>query len=66
MQTLTSRLQTEHDALTRKVTAFSTYAELTEACRGGYVPTIYPTTKAKRALRKLLQGHGFAVWAGGK
>jgi hypothetical protein len=45
------------DNLTRKTTAFTSWAALTAACATGYVPT---TTSA--ALAAALCGAGYRVW----
>jgi hypothetical protein len=65
MQTTTS--------IPRTVSAFSTYGELTEACRGGYIPTLQvyrsdsrETVRAKEALIAQLRSDGFPVFSHGK
>lgn len=49
---------------TNAVTAFATWAELVEAMRGGYCPTIYQETRRKRILTKMIVAAGFTVYAG--
>lgn len=53
-----------YDNLTNVVTAFSTWAEFSDAMQNGYVPTIYPTSRRKRILIKIIRASGFSVWSG--
>ncbi len=48
--------------LTWSVTAFSTWGEFFAALARGYVPTIRPTTRRNRLLRRVVVAHGFRVW----
>lgn len=56
------------DKLTQSVTAFRSYAELTDRCREGYAPTLVaPKGKrgdAIRALATQLERDGFRVFRG--
>jgi hypothetical protein len=45
------------DHLTRKVTAFPTFAALLVACRGGYCPT-FGTSKDARRLANEVESYG--------
>lgn len=55
---------TNLDKLVTKVTAFNSFADMEASLMTGYVPTIYPTNKAKRELADVLQTMGYRVWTG--
>jgi hypothetical protein len=60
LATLKSLLPTRTEAqdhLTRKVTAFPTFAALLVACRNGYVPT-FGTTRDARRLADEVESYG--------
>jgi hypothetical protein len=50
------------NTLTRNATAFRTWAELTTAMEGGYVPTLRPTDEAQMLLGVELIRAGLKVW----
>ena len=52
------------DAYVNAATAFHTWSELVNAMLGGYVPTIYPTTRRKEILANAIKTQGFRVWPG--
>jgi len=51
------------DNLTRSNTAFRTYADLTAACRAGYVPTLNNRQDGPAALAAMLRADGFRTWS---
>lgn len=53
---------THLNTLTRNATAFRTWAELTAAMKGGYVPTLRPTDEAQMLLGVELIRAGLKVW----
>jgi len=54
----------QYNKLVAKVTAFNTFDELEACLLNGYVPTIYPKTKAQRELIEVLRAMGYRVWTG--
>lgn len=55
-------MQAYQDGLTRAATAFASFGELMMAIAGGYGPTIYPDTRRKALLRRMLVGMGVRVY----
>jgi len=52
------------DRLTRNLTAFRSFGEMAECMDRGYVPTIRPTSKARRELIEIVRASGHLVWTG--
>lgn len=52
------------DAVVKATTAFDTWDELAAAMDGGYVPTVYPITRRKRQLVRVIRHFGYRVWTG--
>lgn len=58
------------DELTQKVTPYNSYEELLNACREGYIPTLYTSgkktsyTEFNQELSKRLNDDGFEVFNG--
>jgi hypothetical protein len=52
------------DAMTNAATAFRTWGDFVASMRGGYVPTIYPDSRRKRALTRAVRAAGFRVYDG--
>ncbi len=51
------------NALVNACTAFGTWDALTEQMlTEGYIPTLYPSTRRQRLLRKILLVNGWAVY----
>jgi hypothetical protein len=53
---------THLNTLTRNATAFRTWAELTAAMAGGYVPTLRPTDEAQMLLGVEIIRAGYRCW----
>jgi hypothetical protein len=51
------------DTLTCNATAFRTWAELEEALKGGYVPTLRPDDANELALGVWIIQAGYSVWS---
>lgn len=57
--------RSELDSITRRVTAFRSFAELEAACAGGYVPTLMPISDPRmQALADALVERGHRVFTG--
>lgn len=52
------------DRLVSAVTAMNTMDQLVESMAGGYVPTIYPDSRRKRLLTRVLLALGWSVFDG--
>lgn len=59
MREIPAETQKWLDKVTQAVTAFPTYDALIEA---NYTPTIYPDSRRKRILRRMLKAEGIKVY----
>jgi hypothetical protein len=50
------------NSLTNAATAFRNFDELTDACDGGYVPTLRGRNRRELILIKVLKSYGYRVW----
>jgi hypothetical protein len=58
----TIKRETLEDSLTRKATAFGSYAELTASLANGYVPTLSRRQAAQAALGRAVEQAGHRVY----
>jgi len=52
------------DSLASACTASPTLSDLLAKCESGYVPTIYPSSRRRRLLIRVVRSFGFRVWTG--
>lgn len=52
------------DSLVSSCTSFNTFDAFANAMLGGYVPTIFPTTRRRRLLTAFLIANGWKVFDG--